>query len=482
MCTIIGGFVKNNFSRNEVERLKHMIRLKGGDYTRIICFIGSNKEMMVIGDSPDILLDKLPGTTFLIFSRLTPEMEDDQVKIHQPYKTINGNFITAHGTIPVSNDFDGIIDTEIFRFDTTIEVSINKTNELNGKVSLIQYLPESNIFYGIHNGLGLYSYQDDKIKLISNIQLADSKYIEPMRYTFLSETIDIHSFQTYGKYSDLVYGTKDPDLIKIDTAVGRPNEADVIISLCSGGMDTILSTYDTIRDNKNVPTVELLYFDWGTNAADAELMSNEIFLEILRDDFDADIEFNQIDAYGAFKNILNIAGLEKVRLQDNEAVGEGKHEAENAISYVPMRNTFLILFASIYAEQKYPGKNVQIVLGANLTEGMVYLDNSSNYLSKVGSLIRVAGQKTFNFSVVAPYVHKTKTKMLEMFSEKHSEIKMCELLKASASCYFPKDGLSCGKCGSCLLREKAIQKYEENETKKRTLMNQATAGAMNESN
>ena len=103
---------------------------------------------------------------------------------------------------------------------------------------------------------------------------------------------------------------------------------------------------------------------------------------------------------------------------------------------------------------------------------MVYLDNSSNYLSKIGALIRVAGQKTYGFEVYAPYVNKTKTKMLELFASKYSEIKLFELLKVSFSCYFPQDNLPCGKCGSCLLREKAIQKYEVNVEKLNSLIGQ----------
>lgn len=466
MCTIIGGFITGKVGRSDVDRLNYMITLKGGDYTQVVYFMPD--KTISFDSTTSLLMDKDPGTAFLIFSRLTPEMEDADVKIKQPYKTVNGNYIAAHGTIPISSEFDGIIDTEIFRFDINIETSITKTNELNGKVALIQYLPDENLFYGIHNGLGLYLYQNSAIKIVSNISAADSKYIEPMRYTFLCDKVDIRSYHHYEDYNDLVVGVKK--LLKIDTIsfdrqMGVNSQADVIISLCSGGMDTILSTYKVIKENQKTETVELLYYDWGTNASISEMKSNELFLEILREDFDKMITTNIIYAKPAFNNILEMAGLVDVRLQNPDAVGEGKHEAENAISYVPLRNTFLLLFAAAYAEQKYPGKKVQFVIGANLTEGMVYLDNSTNYLSKMGSLMRVAGQKTFKFEICAPYANKTKTKMLQDFAEEFSEIKMFELLKSSMSCYFPKDGLPCGKCGSCLLREKSIQKYEEHERK-----------------
>ena len=475
MCTIIGGFIGNNFGRSELEKIDYMISLKGGDYTQVICFL----ENMIISDKiTTFLMNQAPGTPFLIFSRLTPEMENEEVKILQPYKTLMGNYIAAHGTIPISDEFEGIIDTEIFRYDTNLEVSINKTNELNGKVSLIQYLPEDRIFHAVHNGLGLYTYQDTNMKLISNIQLTGSNYIEPMRYAFINDRISLQPFHHYSAFKDMVNGISINEF-KVDSKLGKPAQVDVIISLCSGGMDTILSTYNVVKENRDTPKVELLYFDWGTVAAESECASVEKFLEILCEDFDKDFSFNRIWTKDAFKNILNLSGLEGVRLQDNEAVGEGKREAENAISYVPMRNTFLLLFAATYAEQHYPGKRVQFVLGANLTEGMVYLDNSTNYLSKISPLIRLAGQKTYGFEISAPYVNKTKTKMLELFALNYSEKKLFELLKVSFSCYFPQDELPCGKCGSCLLREKSIQKYEEYSKKLNSLSDQCNQVVIN---
>ena len=98
MCTIIGGFIGNNFGRVELEKIDYMISLKGGDYTQVICFL----ENMIISDKiTTFLMNQAPGTPFLIFSRLTPEMENEEVKILQPYKTLMGNYIAAHGTIPI---------------------------------------------------------------------------------------------------------------------------------------------------------------------------------------------------------------------------------------------------------------------------------------------------------------------------------------------------------------------------------------------
>lgn len=488
MCTIIGGFIKDSISNNDISLLNDLIRRKGGDYTEILYF--SNGNLINIESRIETLAHQKRWTSFLIFSRLTPEMESSEVKIKQPYKTISGKYIAAHGTIPVSHEFDEIIDTEIFRFDLDIGVSIEKTNVLNGKVSLIEYNPELDTFAGVHNGLGLNLYENSNIKIITNIAISnDDIYIEPMRYTFLTMDYDIMSYHHYANYSDYIkswYLKKNKDAAKltIDDKIGKPRKPDAIISLCSGGMDIALSTYDVLYKYSregNIP-VELLYFNWNTVAKEVEIESVEKLCECFADAFDCNVEHKIINAHEAFKNLIDISGLESVRIQDQDAVGDGKNEAENAISYVPMRNTFLILMAAIYAEQKYPGKVVEFVLGANLTEGMVYLDNSTNYINKFNSLIRVAGQKTYNFRIAAPYANKTKTKMLELFAMNYSEIKLFEILRIAASCYFPVDGLPCGKCGSCLLRDKAISKYEANQ-KEKFGTNACEAGAtVNESN
>ena len=162
-----------------------------------------------------------------------------------------------------------------------------------------------------------------------------------------------------------------------------------------------------------------------------------------------------------FKNILNVAGVEKVRIADTEAKGEGHNEAESAISYVPFRNTYLITTAAAIAEQLYPNESVTFIIGANLSEGMIYLDNSSEWLENINKLVKVGGQKCFGFNVIAPFVNKTKTEMLIKFKtlaiDMGHEVGF-DLRNNTFSCYFPVDGRSCGECGSCLLKRNALGK------------------------
>ena len=489
MCTIVGGYLsikklKDPEILNGIGRLlTNLILAKGGDYTSVISIVESgvvgihNKDTILsINDlNNGKLFEKLELYSarynentllpFMIFSRLTPEMENADPKVVQPYETISKRYVAAHGTIPIKgNYFDDIIDTEIFRYDIDLNKSIEKVQLLNGKVSMIEFNPETSEFNGVHNGLGLWaSYNAEySLSLITNIEI-DGFYIEPLRFYNIKPN---HTYMGLNGYLN-DYNPKNP----------FDKKPDVIISLCSGGMDTILSTYHHIRNSmhKDDIDVDLLYFDWGTNAANNEIMSVKAFRDYLEKDKKINTDIldrrfgnvfvtaKTIDTQNIFKNVLEIADLKEVRIANPEASGLGKEEAEEAISYVPFRNTYLLLFAATYAEQRYPNKVVDFVIGANLTEGMVYLDNSTNYISKMNNLIKVAGQKTPNFNIVAPFKNVTKTKMLEKFALTYSSKKLEELVNLSFSCYFPVAGTPCNNCGSCLLKAKSMEKFKASQ-------------------
>ena len=466
MCTIIGGFIKDavdsSILKKEICELYNMVLLKGGDYTNIIFLKDGHLDEESIKDYEDfqqMFIDRSKANfkKFLIFSRMTPEMELETPLKFQPYKTLFDKFILSHGTIPIGNDFSDIIDTEIFRFDKDISVSLEKTISLKGKVSLIEYNPESEMFIGVHNGLGLNTVDRKTMKYLTNINVPNSYYIQPNKFTILlkdSEINGVNEKLQFSKIPEKLQLFEELSIVESEKFI-----PDAIISLCSGGMDTIFSTFNYIEENgrENTP-VELLYFDWGTAAAKEELQGVKNFKDYISSCYpDLLVSALSIDTKDAFKNILQVGGMETTRIQDGSTVPGGEHEAESAISYVPFRNTYLLLLAATYAETKYPNKKVAFIIGANLTEGMVYLDNSTNYLKQFNNLIKVAGQFTNNFEVVAPFANMTKTKMLEWYKGTYVE----DLLQISFSCYFPKDGKACGECGSCVLRNKAIKKLSK---------------------
>ena len=498
MCTIIGGRInpipykdniiltddemtnsnKWNFelSVENINIIQQMLNTKGGDYYGFkifakinnkgdwlpnykVLFEGSSIEEFTVGINSLNNINTFYNNPlyFLFFSRLTPEMENNEVKITQPYTTINNKFIIAHGTIPIKDDTLVDIDTELFRYDLDIETSLKKAEILNGKVALIDFDPINVELKGIHNGLGLWKFKNKELSLITNINIFDQTSSFSINY----------NYDILNNYIEPYY------LIHLNNYVEKiPSDKKYIFSLCSGGMDTIMSTTEHIKQcldrGEYIPKIFLAYFDWGTRANIEEFIAVEDYKRFLNNyiKYNAKtgnilpiVETIKFSAKNYFKEVFNLAGVvEESRLCDTKAIGLGKEEAEEALSYVPLRNTHLILNSVSWLETNLPGEDVDIIIGANLTEGMVYGDNSSNYVEKINSLIKLAGQKTYNYNVIAPFKNVTKTKMLESIRENFDKEDFETLIDISFSCYFPVDGRACGSCGSCLLKETSVAK------------------------
>jgi 7-cyano-7-deazaguanine synthase len=160
---------------------------------------------------------------------------------------------------------------------------------------------------------------------------------------------------------------------------------------------------------------------------------------------------------------MNEAPLPKISIFNYESSAEFE-ETESPLSYVPYRNTqFAILLAS--RAEALQLKNVDLLFGLNLSEGMVFMDNSEGWIESISNVVKFGGKDftyTGTYDVISPYFPKTKTNMLKEFKETFGIALLEQLLSLSKSCYYPKsDGSPCGECGSCILREKAVEKIKE---------------------
>ena len=470
MCSMIGiintpenlyNFFNNNYkTKNDSLRktgfdiLIDILDIKGGDeYGFVIGFKGmykffNSKEKAVEHNILSLLYELKKNTNKKIFiqgfSRLTPEMEGSS-NLKQPYYNLKrDSIITVHGTIPKAEEYDSLIniDTEIFQNTKHLTDTIDFVESQNGKISLLELSFEKNnddiIIKNYTNGLGLYEYRLEdyfnnmNIDIITNINLTKN-HLDIDNEIFLKSEL------------------KNSNIFKKEKPVR-------IISLFSGGLDIACSTQmaieDYLNDIKNTNgNISLWYFDWGSNAAEKEKQTLHKYAEIISNKYDTNIIYNSFDIKSIFSGILNFAtGKNKTRLNSNDSTGAGSHEAEAAISYVPMRNTLLLTLAAAKAESLYPDDKCIFIIGANLSEGMIYLDNSETFINNINDTLKVAGQHTYNFEVYAPFVNFTKTKMLQIAKEKQFEI------ENSFSCYFPVNGEPCGECGSCILRANALKR------------------------
>jgi len=471
MCSFVRFTCRQDQVAANLEPVWDILKVKGGDETSVVIKAGDffsritnqeiagewlEQEAKCSTNSVDkntsnsiikLVVDKtriLGANTHIqvmLFSRLTPEMEETSNTLHQPYHNLKDDTVVmCHGTIPNAEAIAercGIsidVDTELFNY-LPFDYVIRQVEKEGGKISAIKigngkHKPLE--YY--HNGLGLYQfhYKGEKPN-IGNA--ADVLY---------DTNIDIRNINT--KYNIVLQ--KEYPLPKSESFTR-------IIALYSGGLDIKCATQKVITEMEDsmdpMNEIHLWYFDWGTVARDGEILAGKKMASYLWDTYSIKNEYKVIKVKKMFKNILDACGMTTTRLIDSDAEGAGSHEAEAAISYVPYRNTFLMTLAAARAEQLYPNENVKFVIGANLSEGMIYLDNSETWLTHMNHLVKVGGQACANFEVVAPYVNRTKTEMIRDAHELNFALE-------SFSCYFPVDGKECGKCGSCLLKENALKR------------------------
>jgi len=438
MRTTLNKFRKIMDDRLYPNILNNILEDKGGDYFSVTCFrnginlqvaskfsiIEPLKTILKIyeEDSIDIPLN------FLLFSRQQPEMEKNVVE-EQPYRhNISNNLaFSVHGTIYNDKELAELLNVEISA-DTEILKFINPNNwdKANGTFCAIGITPEKILTY--EHGLHLW-----KNRLVKNGE----------NFADLISTTSLKSFEPYTR----------------DLQNGSEEDRTLFVSF-SGGMDIALSTYRELQTWKYNKVI-LNYFAWGSIAEKNEIISLEKFKDFYSSEFNIPVEIKIWPAVNYFEEFFKITGAPHPKISKNNPYYTGEEaETESPIAYVPYRNTqFAILLAS-HAEAMNL-KNVNILFGLNLSEGMVYMDNSEGWLEAVNQVVKYGGKDyklSGSYLIISPYFTRTKTNMLKEFKKNYGIVTLEQLLLLSKSCYYPQaDGSPCGKCGSCLLRQKAIE-------------------------
>jgi len=376
----------------------------------------------------DSLLEANKIVQVVFFSRQRPEMENDIVEISPYFNKNNASWYWVHGTI--SNDKE--------------LVSILHDVKLTVDTQLFEYLtPE--LFDKLE---GLYSYieidKDDNIKMIDK---GMGKYI----------TYD------FEKDNPIEFSTTDlskPNQALVDKTIRKYKIA------FSAGMDITLTTFKILSDIlKIVPeedisdvNIELVLFKYGTHAENIEYTSALKFIEYIKGNGfnDLNISLSQKDITPLMSNIQQVTG-EVSKLTTNSTADE--KETESNLAYVPYRNTLFCTLLNAAIQKQYHKRKepVGIGFGLNLSEGQVYGDNNIAWLNSTESMLSYGGKFFQDVKIVSPYINKTKINMLKLFELEFGKDVLTDLLDISFSCYYPKDGKSCNECGSCILRQKAIQ-------------------------
>ncbi|MEW9123836.1 MAG: Qat anti-phage system QueC-like protein QatC [Thermotaleaceae bacterium] len=214
-----------------------------------------------------------------------------------------------------------------------------------------------------------------------------------------------------------------------------------VVSLFSGGMDSLISTINYLEENKKLLLISHAGDGFTKNA------QNNI-LEVLEDKYNK-IKPTQLDLWMVF---------------DKESIPNGYTENTTR------SRSFLFIAFAIFALSGLSEVHKLEVPENGLIALNVPLDNlrvgshstRTTHPFYLGMWNKILGVLNFSITVENPYWDKTKG---EMANECKNKELLCELMKQSVSCSSPGkarwEGLPpqhCGFCVPCLIRRAAMQK------------------------
>jgi 7-cyano-7-deazaguanine synthase len=210
------------------------------------------------------------------------------------------------------------------------------------------------------------------------------------------------------------------------------------IVLLSGGLDSATCLLIALSEGREVYA---LSFDYGQRHA-VELSRARALAQ----------------RYGAKEHRvvrLDLAGRQASALTslDREVPRHALGAEAIPITYVPARNTLFLAHALAWAEVLGAS---EISIGANALDYSGYPDCRPEFLEafeRVANLGTKAGvQGTLRFRVRAPLLGMTKGQIVARAAELGLDFSL------TSSCYDPSDdGIACGSCDSCLLRQKGFR-------------------------
>ena len=402
------------------------------------------------------------AVSITFFRRMPPEteVEENTRIIQQPYfNNYNRKYYFAHGLFSNALSFvpNAYVDTEILGYLPNPSNLLRK-QAIEGKYVVFEVSPENNSTR-IYNNSGLGVWFLDPAQLFG----ADYRRLpQSLRYLTIVGTSRVTDVNNTAIEHDIdkshhVHRKEivvTPNTIE-DEQVSKAKQSTpkrIAYALYSGGLDITATCKILKKTNPNVHIIGV-YVDWGTQASVGERKA----IERAKDR--KIIDESRIVSAEHFMDEWMRLNNGDTTLYNNE--GEGIKEAETTRAYVPYRNTlFLTLLASMIENdnRRKEYDETLILIGANLSEGMAYNDNSLAFIEHIEHVLNLGGKDTYFYKLYAPFVNKTKTEMLSYFTQDEID----EIFDASFSCYYPnEEGEPCGKCGSCYLRQKAYERAIE---------------------
>lgn len=227
------------------------------------------------------------------------------------------------------------------------------------------------------------------------------------------------------------------------------------VVLLSGGIDS--STVAAIAKAEGY-NIYALSFDYGQRHR-RELESARMVAESLgiKRHLVISIDLREIGGSALTADIE----VPKTRIRDVE-IGISKEkpisnpQSQIPITYVPARNTIFLSFALSWAEVLEAS---DIFIGANAVDYSGYPDCRPEYLRAFEEMANLATKVSvegrLRFTIRSPLLYMTKAEIIRKGTELGLDYSL------TWSCYDPqpsnKDAVPCGRCDSCLFREKGFR-------------------------
>lgn len=161
--------------------------------------------------------------------------------------------------------------------------------------------------------------------------------------------------------------------------------------------------------------------------------------------------------------------LDSALTNPSYAIPEGHYEGENMkLTVVPNRNAIFssILYGYALSLSKISNSVVEICLGVHSGDHMIYKDCTPEFYRSINESFQLGNWGGEKVLLYLPYLNSDKTNILKDLRDSVSKISSSELQKElifktiltnTNTCYNPdKDGVACGKCGSCVERLEAF--------------------------
>ncbi len=207
------------------------------------------------------------------------------------------------------------------------------------------------------------------------------------------------------------------------------------IILCSGGLDSVVTSY-YVKNKLKYNNIKILFFNYGQRTLKQERKYSRLCAKNINAEFkEINLEY--------LKNISSSLLNKNIKLNKIKNLKDTKKESDKF--YVPGRNTAFLIYTISLLEAL--NKNYNIFTGFKSEGRESYPDTTKEYVNVMNKLIKVS--TNLKTKIIAPLINKDKDEIILIGK------KLGVNFANTYSCYAGNKE-HCGYCLACKLRQAAF--------------------------